>query len=104
MRILTTFLLFVSIVVNAQVGINTDIPNDATALDIHAENTINFGGLKLPVVTEAQRTNNIAVTAASEGTMVFVTYARGVRCLEIYDGIERRVQRKVGYCHRHIQR
>lgn len=87
MKITITVLLFVTMIVNAQVGINTDIPNDATALEIHAENTINFGGLKLPVVTEAQR-NSIAVTAASEGTMLFVTYSSGDRCLEIYDGIQ----------------
>ncbi|WP_041567193.1 hypothetical protein [Nonlabens dokdonensis] len=72
---------------SAQIGINTNDPDAAAALDINAQNTINFGGLAIPVVSETQR-NTIAVTASSEGTMLFVTYASGDRCLEIYDGIQ----------------
>ncbi|GAK89131.1 extracellular ribonuclease Bsn [Nonlabens ulvanivorans] len=69
----------------AQVGINTDLPNAASALDIYGQNTVGYGGLSIPIVTELQRAQ-IITTAQSEGTIVFVSYTSGVRCLEIYDG------------------
>lgn len=87
MKITVTFLLLIGLTLNAQVGINTNDPNAAAVLDINSQSTMNFGGMTLPVVSEAQR-NSIPVTTASEGTMLFVTYASGDRCLEIYDGMQ----------------
>lgn len=87
MKITSILLLLLSLTINAQVGINTNDPNVAAALDINAQSTINYGGLSIPVVTEAQR-STVIVTPASEGTMLFVTYSSGDRCLEIYDGIQ----------------
>lgn len=72
----------------AQVGIRTSNPSVAAALDINSERTTGFGGLKLPTVTNSQRDNDILLTAASEGTMLFVVYPNGDRCLEIYDGLQ----------------
>ncbi len=86
-KLTTTFILLLGLFANAQVGINTNDPNVAAALDINAQSTINYGGLSIPVVTEAQR-STVIVTPASEGTMLFVTYSSGDRCLEIYDGIQ----------------
>lgn len=79
-------MLLISFGCFSQVGINTRIPSDAAALDINANSVMGFGGLKLPTVTNLQK-GSIAVTPASEATMLFVTYPNGSRCLEIYDGI-----------------
>lgn len=85
MKYLILLLLILPIMSTAQVGINTDLPNAASALDIYGQNTVGYGGLSIPIVTELQRAQ-IITTAQSEGTIVFVSYASGVRCLEIYDG------------------
>nr|WP_152556380.1 hypothetical protein [Nonlabens ulvanivorans] len=85
MKYLILLLLILPIMSTAQVGINTDLPNAASALDIYGQNTVGYGGLSIPIVTELQRAQ-IITTAQSEGTIVFVSYTSGVRCLEIYDG------------------
>lgn len=85
MKYLILLLLILPMMSAAQVGINTDLPNPASALDIYGQNTVGYGGLSIPIVTELQR-GQIITTAQSEGTIVFVSYASGVRCLEIYDG------------------
>lgn len=87
MKITVTFLLLLSLTINAQVGINTDLPNAAAALDIYGQNTVGYGGLSIPLVTESQR-GLITTTPQSEGTIVFVSYTSGVRCLEVYDGLQ----------------
>lgn len=79
------FLILIHNLSNAQVGINNSSPNDAAALDVSSTMGIGFGGLKLPIVTPAQKLM-IHTTASSEGTLIYVvdgTY----KCLEIYDGI-----------------
>lgn len=73
---------------SAQIGINTTAPSNAAALDINSTRGSSFGGLQLPTVTQSQRDNEIQVTAASDGTLVYVDYTNGDRCLEIYDGVQ----------------
>ncbi|MEO9953855.1 hypothetical protein [Nonlabens sp.] len=68
-----------------QTGINTDLPNDAAALELSSSLNSGFGGLKLPTITNAQKAS-IAVTPGSDGMILFVDYGSS-RCLEIYDGI-----------------
>ena len=71
----------------SQVGINTQIPSDAASLDVNSTMNTGLGGLKLPTITNTQK-SSIAVTPASEGIILFVTYPSGDRCLEIYDGVQ----------------
>lgn len=80
-------ILLFSTIATAQVGLNTVTPSMAAAFDMNSAKTINYGGLKIPMVTEAERAL-IPVTAQSEGTMIYVTYTNGDRCLEIYDGLQ----------------
>lgn len=71
---------------NAQVGINTTSPSNNAALDINSRiNATTYGGLMPPKITLAQR-NAIAVTAADDGLIAFVTMADGSRCLQLYNG------------------
>lgn len=87
MRIINLFIILLgSFLTTAQVGINTAVPNHAAALDV-SNKTVNFGGLKIPIINESQ-INQVATTAASEGTILFVNYPTGNRCLEIYDGLQ----------------
>lgn len=85
MRIILLLFLINTALVKSQVGINTTDLSPAAALTINSQTTVGYGGLSLPKVTEAQR-SQVLTTASSEGTLLFVTYASGDRCLEIYDG------------------
>ncbi len=87
MKYLILLFLILPMISAAQVGINTDLPNAAAALDICGQNTVGYGGLSIPLVTESQR-GLITTTPQSEGTIVFVSYTSGVRCLEVYDGLQ----------------
>ncbi|MEP5131215.1 MAG: hypothetical protein ABJQ64_01520, partial [Nonlabens ulvanivorans] len=87
MKYLILLFLILPMISAAQVGINTDLPNAAAALDIYGQNTVGYGGLSIPLVTESQR-GLITTTPQSEGTIVFVSYTSGVRCLEVYDGLQ----------------
>jgi hypothetical protein len=88
MKYLINIVLFSAFLSSSQIGINTTTPSGAAVLDINSTRFTSFGGLKLPTVTENQRDNQIQVTAASEGILVYVQYNNGDRCLEIYDGIQ----------------
>lgn len=82
------FLILTSLVfgkVYCQVGINTNLPDSAVALDINAQTSISFGGMQIPLVTPAQQAS-INTTASSDGTLVYVNYTTQ-QCLEIYDGV-----------------
>ncbi|MGJ8685049.1 MAG: hypothetical protein ACSHWW_10525 [Nonlabens sp.] len=78
-------LLFLSLLVNAQVGVNESLPDAAAALDINSQMTMNYGGLKLPVVNAAQKAQ-IPVSSTSDGIMIYVNYGTS-SCLEIYDAL-----------------
>ncbi len=74
----------------AQVGINTRTPSTAASLHLEALNvtTMDYGGFKMPVVTEAQQAS-IPVASTNnddDGLMVFVNDpGTGKQCWEIYD-------------------
>ncbi|WP_405377907.1 hypothetical protein [Nonlabens sp. Asnod3-A02] len=87
MKYFKTLFILIPFIISAQVGVNTDSPHPSTVLDIDSNNTINFGGLLIPSILEAQK-SLVLTTIESEGTLLFVTYPSGVRCLEIYDGIQ----------------
>lgn len=71
----------------SQVGINTTTPSAGASLDVNSLiGTSQYGGLKLPKVTTAQR-NLISVTAAEDGLMIYNTDADGgKRCIQMYNG------------------
>lgn len=70
----------------AQVGINTTTPSAASVLDISSSsNGIDHGGILIPRVSLANR-NNIAVSPADDGLMIFLTEGSS-RCFQIYDGV-----------------
>ena len=67
-----------------QVGINTENPDASAAIDINAQKTIGFGGLKLPVVANAaERDSEISVSSNDTGLLIF---NNDTKCIEIYDG------------------
>lgn len=78
-------LLFVNVIFS-QIGINTESPNDAAAIELNSSLNLGFGGLKLPTVTKDQKVN-VAVTPGSDGMILLIDYGNS-RCLEIYDGIQ----------------
>ena len=85
-------LLVLSNISIGQVAINEIAPSSAAALYLEAQKipTTNFGGFKMPVVTEAQQVLIPVSTADSsdDGLMVFVSdNGTGKHCWDIYDGI-----------------
>lgn len=86
MRILLSFLAFAAFLkMYSQTGINTVLPDQAAALDIHSTLGTDYGGLKLPTITPAQR-SQIAVNSSSDGLLIYVIDGT-FKCLEIYDGL-----------------
>ncbi|WP_394906306.1 lamin tail domain-containing protein [uncultured Mesonia sp.] len=72
----------------AQIGINTDSPSPAAALEIKSSyNNKNYGGLLIPTVdaTERDKISDKATTA--DGGMLIYYVEGNTRCLQIYDGI-----------------
>lgn len=68
----------------AQVGINTSSPSSQAILHIDAVNPdASIGGLRMPVVAEADL-SNIPTNAQSEGLLVYVDTGSQV-CLEVYN-------------------
>lgn len=80
-------MLFVGCQLFSQVGINTTTPSAGASLDVNSLiGTSQYGGLKLPKVTTAQR-NLIPVTADEDGLIVYNTDADGgKRCIQMYNG------------------
>ncbi|HLU50626.1 MAG TPA: hypothetical protein VKZ42_00560 [Flavobacteriaceae bacterium] len=69
---------------NAQVGINTTNPSNASVLEIKSSSdNLHFGGFLLPKVTLSQR-DLIPVGAGDDGMLVFVMDGDN-RCLQIYN-------------------
>lgn len=80
---LTCIMLLSLCFAHGQVGIGTPTPNPAAVLDINAQiNSTQYGGLKLPTVTSAQRA--LIQTPIPDGLMIY--HINGMeRCLELYD-------------------
>jgi hypothetical protein len=80
-------MIFISLLVYAQVGVGTVTPSDASMLDVSSTiNGTSYGGFSPPVVNIAQR-DLIPVTATDVGLLVFVNdSSNGVVCLQYYDG------------------
>ncbi|MCR9181611.1 MAG: hypothetical protein NXH73_01680 [Flavobacteriaceae bacterium] len=84
-QVLTIVLLFTTLTVFSQVGINTTTPSDASVIDVHSTSDgIHFGGMLPPRVTLAER-DLIPVTAADEGMLVYVLNPPNSQ-LQIWDG------------------
>jgi hypothetical protein len=85
--LITTLFWFFGITIFGQVGINTLTPHGASVLDINGQiNPTTFGGFLPPRLSETQR-DAIALDAAADGLLVYVTKTNGDRCLQMYDGI-----------------
>jgi hypothetical protein len=83
---LLIIVLFIT-VGNAQVGINTTTPSSNSVLELKSQfSGGNYGGFMPPRITEVQR-NSIAVTAADDGLIAYVSFPNGDRCLQLYDGV-----------------
>ena len=66
---------------NAQVGINTTTPGTNSVLELNSLfSGGTYGGFMPPRITSAQR-DGIAVTAADDGLIAYVTFSDGSRCL-----------------------
>lgn len=75
--------IFCSVVGTSQVGIGTTSPDPAAMLDINAQIVPGqYGGLKLPTVTLAQRAN--IATPIPDGLMIYVA-DNPTRCLQVFD-------------------
>ncbi len=84
-NVLTLVLLFTTLVVFSQVGINTTTPSDAAVIDIQSSSDgVSFGGMLPPRVTLTQR-DDIPVTATDEGMLVYVINPPNSQ-LQIWDG------------------
>lgn len=84
-QVLTIVLLFTTLTVFSQVGINTTTPSNASVIDVQSSGDgIHFGGMLPPRVTLAQR-DLIPVTAADEGMLVYVINPPNSQ-LQIWDG------------------
>lgn len=76
-------LLFFSTISLAQVGIGTNTPDPAAVLDINAQiSSTEYGGLKLPTVTIAQRA--LIPAPIPDGLMIYVSDGN-TRCLQLYN-------------------
>jgi len=65
-------LLFFSSISLAQVGIGTNTPDPAAVLDVNSQiSPTEYGGLKLPTVTIAQRA--LIPTPIPDGLMIYVS-------------------------------
>lgn len=70
----------------SQVGINTTTPSSAAVLEVSSSSdNVNFGGFMPPRVSPTER-DDIPVTAADEGLMVYVINPP-ISQLQIWDGI-----------------
>jgi hypothetical protein len=79
------FLFIIAQISHAQTGINTTTPDPAAALDVRSLlGNMNYGGLKIPIVSTLQK-SQIIVNTASEGTLIYVVDGTS-KCLEIYNG------------------
>ncbi len=77
-------LVFVSVSVLAQVGINTVSPSEAAVLHIEAENANgSFGGFMPPRVNLSER-NLIQVSPNDDGLMIYLIEG-AKRCLQVYN-------------------
>lgn len=84
-QVLTIVLLFTTLTVFSQVGINTTTPSNASVIDVQSSGDgIHFGGMLPPRVTLAQR-DLIPVTATDEGMLVYVINPPNSQ-LQIWDG------------------
>lgn len=84
-NLLTIVFLFISLSVFSQVGINTTTPSPAAVIDVNSSSDgVNFGGFMPPRVTPTER-DDIPVTAADEGLMVYVINPPNSQ-LQIWDG------------------
>ncbi len=84
-QVLTIVLLFTTLTVFSQVGINTTTPSNASVIDVQSSGDgIHFGGMLPPRVTLAQR-DLIPVTATDEGMLVYVLNPPNSQ-LQIWDG------------------
>jgi hypothetical protein len=77
----------------SQVAINETSPSTSAALYLEAQKipTTNFGGFKMPIVTEAQQVLIPVSTVddSDDGLMVYVSdLVTGKHCWDIYDGVE----------------
>ena len=80
-------LLGTSISFQAQVGINTTAPSQASVLDLASTNdNINYGGFLPPRVNLAEKLL-IPVTASDDGMLIYLIEGTQ-RCIQIYDGLE----------------
>jgi hypothetical protein len=72
----------------AQIGINTDSPSPAAALEIKSSyNNKNHGGLLIPTVDATERDNiSSKANTADEGMLIYFVEGN-TRCLQIYDGL-----------------
>lgn len=88
MKLFIPFLMMCfSMMLTAQVGINTTTPSSAAILDVNGVLGVgNYGGFLPPRLNESQR-DAISVSAADDGLQVFVTKANGERCLQMYNGV-----------------
>jgi len=71
----------------AQVGIGTTTPSNASVLDLNSYvSSTKYGAFLPPRVTLTQR-NLIPVTAADDGMMAYVSgFPNGERCLQLFNG------------------
>lgn len=84
-NVLTIVLLFITLTVFTQVGINTTTPSGNSVIDIKSSNDgVNFGGLLPPRVTLAER-DMISPDATDEGMLVYVMNPPNSQ-LQIWDG------------------
>ncbi len=85
------FLVFTSQVVTSQVAINETSPSTKAALYLEAQKipTTNYGGFKMPVVTQVQQALIPVSTIdnSDDGLMVYVSdNSTNKHCWDIYDG------------------
>lgn len=82
-RLLTLIVFSCFFISTAQVGIGTTTPDAAAVLDINAQiSTTEYGGLKLPTVTTAQRA--LINTPIPDGLMIYLSDG-STRCLQLYN-------------------
>ncbi len=72
----------------AQVGINTDSPSPAAALEIKSSyNNKNYGGLLIPTVDATGRDDITSKASIADEGMLIYFVEGNIRCLQIYDGL-----------------
>ncbi len=85
-KIFTLIIFLSGLFMTAQVGIGTANPDPAAALDINSQLPDgNYGGLKLPTMTIAQRAT--IPSPIPDGLMVYI-FDGAIRCVQIYDATQ----------------